>query len=25
MIWGLRTWKKNQVEAADFTIAPNTK
>ncbi len=25
MIWGLRTWKKNQVEAAEFTIAPNTK
>ena len=25
MIWGIRTWKKNQVEAADFTIAPNTK
>lgn len=25
MIWGLRAWKKNQVEAADFTIAPNTK
>lgn len=25
MIWGLRAWKKGQVEAADFTIAPNTK
>ncbi|MEH6626080.1 MAG: NADH:ubiquinone reductase (Na(+)-transporting) subunit D [Motiliproteus sp.] len=25
MIWGLRSWKKNQVESADFTIAPNTK
>tara|TARA_R110002167_G_scaffold17777_6_gene67528 strand:- start:2999 stop:3652 length:654 start_codon:yes stop_codon:yes gene_type:complete len=25
MIWGLRTWKKNQVEAAEFTLAPNTK
>jgi Na+-transporting NADH:ubiquinone oxidoreductase subunit D len=25
MIWGLRTWKSDQVEAADFTIAPNTK
>ncbi|WP_421862280.1 NADH:ubiquinone reductase (Na(+)-transporting) subunit D [Motiliproteus sp.] len=25
MIWGLRAWKSNQVEAADFTIAPNTK
>lgn len=25
MIWGLRAWKTNQVEAADFTIAPNTK
>ncbi|RDE24940.1 NADH:ubiquinone reductase (Na(+)-transporting) subunit D [Motiliproteus coralliicola] len=25
MIWGLRAWKSNQVEAPDFTIAPNTK
>ncbi|MFT5720667.1 MAG: Na+-transporting NADH:ubiquinone oxidoreductase subunit D [Motiliproteus sp.] len=25
MIWGLRTWKSNQVEAAEFIIAPNTK
>ncbi len=25
MIWGLRTLKKNQVEAADFVMAPNTK
>ncbi len=24
LIWGLRTWKKNQVEAPDFTIAPNS-
>lgn len=25
MIWALRAWKKNQVEAPDFKIAPNTK
>ncbi|WP_207062730.1 NADH:ubiquinone reductase (Na(+)-transporting) subunit D [Motiliproteus sp. SC1-56] len=25
MIWGLRAWKKNQVEQPEFTIAPNTK
>jgi Na+-transporting NADH:ubiquinone oxidoreductase subunit D len=24
-IWGLRVWKKEQVEEPDFTIAPNTK
>ena len=24
LIWGLRTWKKSQVEAPDFKIAPNT-
>jgi Na+-transporting NADH:ubiquinone oxidoreductase subunit D len=24
-IWALRTWKKNQVEPSEFTIAPNTK
>ncbi len=24
-IWGLRTWKKEQVEKADFKIAPNSK
>jgi len=24
-IWGLRTWKKEQVEEPDFRIAPNTK
>jgi Na+-transporting NADH:ubiquinone oxidoreductase subunit D len=24
-IWGLRTWKKNQVEPSEFIIAPNTK
>ncbi len=24
VIWGLRTWKKNQVEKADFKIAPNS-
>lgn len=24
-IWGLRSWKKNQVEASEFKIAPNTK
>jgi Na+-transporting NADH:ubiquinone oxidoreductase subunit D len=24
IIWGLRTWKKNQVEKADFKIAPNS-
>lgn len=24
-IWALRSWKKNQVEAAEFRIAPNTK
>lgn len=24
-IWGLRTWKKDQLEKADFKIAPNTK
>ncbi|WP_049721939.1 NADH:ubiquinone reductase (Na(+)-transporting) subunit D [Gilvimarinus polysaccharolyticus] len=24
-IWGLRSWKKDQVERADFKIAPNTK
>lgn len=24
LIWGLRTWKKPQVEAPDFKIAPNT-
>jgi len=24
LIWGLRVWKKNQVEAPDFTIAPNS-
>jgi Na+-transporting NADH:ubiquinone oxidoreductase subunit D len=22
IIWGLRTWKKNQVEAPAFTLAP---
>lgn len=25
IIWGLRTWKKDQVEAPDFKIAPNTE
>ncbi len=25
MIWGLRAWKANQVEAADFELAHNTK
>jgi Na+-transporting NADH:ubiquinone oxidoreductase subunit D len=25
MIWGLRAWKSNQVEKADFELAPNTK
>ena len=24
-IWALRSWKKNQVEASEFKIAPNTK
>lgn len=24
IIWGVRTWKKNQVEKAAFTIAPNS-
>ncbi|WP_323814940.1 NADH:ubiquinone reductase (Na(+)-transporting) subunit D [Cellvibrio sp. NN19] len=24
IIWGVRTWKKNQVEKASFTIAPNS-
>ncbi len=24
IIWALRTWKKNQVEKADFKIAPNS-
>lgn len=24
IIWGMRTWKKNQVEKADFKISPNT-
>lgn len=24
-IWALRSWKKNQVEATEFKIAPNTK
>jgi Na+-transporting NADH:ubiquinone oxidoreductase subunit D len=24
-IWGLRTWKTNQVEASEFKISPNTK
>lgn len=24
-IWGLRTWKKDQVEKPDFVISPNTK
>jgi Na+-transporting NADH:ubiquinone oxidoreductase subunit D len=24
IIWGLRTWKKNQVETTDYKIAPNT-
>ncbi|HEB28070.1 MAG TPA: NADH:ubiquinone reductase (Na(+)-transporting) subunit D [Porticoccus sp.] len=24
LIWGLRTWKKSQVEAPDFKIAPNS-
>lgn len=24
-IWALRSWKKNQVEASEFRIAPNTK
>lgn len=24
-IWGLRSWKKNQVEPSEFKIAPNTK
>lgn len=24
LIWGLRTWKKSQVEAPDFNIAPNS-
>lgn len=24
-IWALRTWKKNQVEVAEFKIAPNSK
>jgi|SRR5690554_42944 len=24
-IWALRSWKKDQVEEADYTIAPNTK
>lgn len=24
-IWALRSWKKNQVEATEFRIAPNTK
>lgn len=25
MIWGLRAWKSDQVEAPDFTLAPNSK
>lgn len=25
LIWGLRAWKKDQVEEPDFTMAPNTK
>jgi Na+-transporting NADH:ubiquinone oxidoreductase subunit D len=24
IIWGMRAWKKNQVEKVDFKIAPNT-
>lgn len=24
IIWGMRTWKKNQVEKSDFKISPNT-
>ncbi len=24
IIWGMRSWKKNQVEKADFKISPNT-
>jgi len=24
LIWGLRTWKKSQVEEPDFKIAPNS-
>ncbi|MDO3384209.1 NADH:ubiquinone reductase (Na(+)-transporting) subunit D [Gilvimarinus algae] len=24
-IWGIRTWKKDQVEAPDYKMAPNTK
>lgn len=24
IIWGMRTWKKNQVEKADYKISPNT-
>jgi Na+-transporting NADH:ubiquinone oxidoreductase subunit D len=24
IIWGMRTWKKNQVEKVDFKIAPNS-
>jgi Na+-transporting NADH:ubiquinone oxidoreductase subunit D len=25
IIWGLRSWKKNQVEVAEFKIAPNSR
>ncbi|MFP8966078.1 NADH:ubiquinone reductase (Na(+)-transporting) subunit D [Pokkaliibacter sp. CJK22405] len=25
LIWALRTWKKDQVEASEFKLAPNTK